>query len=146
MGKPYFLDLRERICSYVAKGNSARSTGRLFGVSAAAAVRFAAEHRDHGVAAAKSQGHPAGKFGKLAPHRNFLLEVVQAEPDITPRELAAATGSSTACPVCANSPIGWSSSTRRPSRRTSRGCAGEPLSGKGYMEQHPSENGACKPL
>ena len=25
MGKPYSLDLRERICAYVAKGNSARS-------------------------------------------------------------------------------------------------------------------------
>lgn len=90
MGKPYSLDLRERICAYVAEGNSARSAGRLFGVSAATAVRFAAEHRDHGVAATKSQGRPAGKFGKLAPHRDFLLEIVQAEPDITLRELATA--------------------------------------------------------
>ena len=56
MGKPYSLDLRERICAYVAKGNSARSAGRLFGVSAATAVRFAAEHRDHGTALAKPQG------------------------------------------------------------------------------------------
>ena len=78
MGKPYSLDLRERICAYVAKGNSARSAGRLFGVSAATAVRFAAEHRDHGTALPKLQGRPAGQFGKLAPHREFLLEIVQA--------------------------------------------------------------------
>jgi len=90
MGKPYSLDLWERICAYVAKGNSARSAGRLFGVSAATAVRFAAEHRDHGTALAKPQGRPAGQFGKLAPHREFLLEIVQAEPDITLKELAAA--------------------------------------------------------
>lgn len=90
MGKPYSLDLRERICAYVAKGNSARSAGRLFGVSAATAVRFAAEHRDHGAALPKLQGRPAGQFGKLAPHREFLLEIVQAEPDITLKELAAA--------------------------------------------------------
>ena len=90
MGKPYSLDLRERICAYVAKGNSARSAGRLFGVSAATAVCFAAEHRDHGTALAKPQGRPAGQFGKLAAHREFLLEIVQAEPDITLKELAAA--------------------------------------------------------
>ena len=90
MGKPYFLGLRERICAYVAKGNSARSAGRLFVVSAAAAVRFAAEHRHHGAAVPKPQGRPAGQFGKLAPHRDFLRDIVQAEPDITLRELAAA--------------------------------------------------------
>lgn len=50
MGKPYSLDLRDRICAYVARGNPVRSAGRLFGVSAATAVRFAAEHRDHGAA------------------------------------------------------------------------------------------------
>jgi len=59
MGKPYSLDLRERICAYVAKGNSARSAGRLFGVSAATAVRFAAEHQDHGTALPKLQGRLA---------------------------------------------------------------------------------------
>ena len=90
MGKPYSLDLRERICAYVAKGNSARSAGRLFGVSAATAVRFAAEHREHGAAVARPQGRPAGRFGKLAPHREFLREIVQAEPDITLKELASA--------------------------------------------------------
>jgi len=90
MGKPYSLDLRDRICAYISKGNSARSAGRLFGVSAATAVRFAAEHRDHGAAIPKQQGRPSGQFGKLAPHRDFLLEIVQAEPDITLKELASA--------------------------------------------------------
>lgn len=90
MGKPYSLDLRERICAYVERGNSARSAGRLFGVSAATAVRFAAEHRIRGTTAPRPQGRPAGQFGKLAPHRDFLLEIVQAEPDITLKELAAA--------------------------------------------------------
>lgn len=90
MGKPYSLDLRERICAYVAKGNSARSAGRLFGVSAATAVRFAAESRKCGSVAPKPQGRPAGQFGKLAPYKRFLLEIVRAEPDITLKELAAA--------------------------------------------------------
>ena len=90
MGKPYSSDLRERICAYIGKGNSARSAGRLFGVSAATAVPFAAEHRDHGEAVPKPQGRPTGQFGKLAPYRAFLQEIVQAEPDITLKELAAA--------------------------------------------------------
>ena len=90
MGKAYSLDLRGRICGYVARGHSARAAGRVFGVSAATAVRFAAEHRESGRIAAKPQGRPPGQFGKLAPHIDFLLDVVRAEPDITLKELAAA--------------------------------------------------------
>lgn len=90
MGKPYSLDLRERICAYVARGHSARAAGRVFGVSAATAVRFAAEHREGGDVAAKPQGRPSGRFGKLAPHLDFLVDIVRAEPDITLKELAAA--------------------------------------------------------
>lgn len=90
MGKPYSMDLRERICAYVSRGHSARSAGRVFGVSAATAVRFAAEHRARGTAVPKRQGRPPGQFGKLAPHLDFLVDIVRAEPDITLKELAAA--------------------------------------------------------
>lgn len=90
MGRPYSLDLRERICAYVAQGNSARAAGRVFGVSAATAVRFAAEQRARGTVVAKRQGRPPGRFGKLAPHLDFLLDIVRAEPDITLKEMAAA--------------------------------------------------------
>ncbi len=90
MGKPYSLDLRKRICAYVARGHSARAAGRVFGVSAATAVRFGAEHRAKGECAPMSQGRPPGRFGKLAPHTDFLLDIVRAEPDITLKELASA--------------------------------------------------------
>jgi transposase len=43
MGKPYSLDLRHRICRYVAAGSSWRAAGRVFGVRAATAVRYAAD-------------------------------------------------------------------------------------------------------
>lgn len=89
MGEACFLDLREWICAYVGRGNSARSAGWILGASAATAVRFAAEHRDHGAASPKPQDRCAGRFGKLAPHRDFRLEIVRAEPDITLKELAA---------------------------------------------------------
>ena len=59
-------------------------------MSAATAVRLAAQHREHGTAVPKPQGRPAGQFGKLSRYRDFLLEIVQAEPDITLKELACA--------------------------------------------------------
>ena len=90
MGKPYSLDLRQRICGYVAAGNSCRAAGRIFGVSAATAVRYAADHRERGDLSPKPQGRPAGKFGRLAPYTDFLIEIVRAKPDITLQELANA--------------------------------------------------------
>lgn len=90
MGKPYSLDLRRRICLYIAAGNSCRAAGRVFGVSAATAVRYAADLRIRGDVIPKPQGRPAGRFGKLAPHRGFLIRIVGAQPDITLHELAGA--------------------------------------------------------
>lgn len=90
MGKPYSLDLRERIVAYVEAGHSARAAGRVFGVSASTAVRLMAAWRSRATLAARPQGRAAGKVGKLAAHRAFLAEVVRAEPDITLKELAGA--------------------------------------------------------
>lgn len=88
MGKPYSADLRDRVVGYVAEGHSARSAGRVFGVSAATAVRYASAWRREGEVAAKPQGRPPGVFGKLAAHREYLIASVRAQPDITLRELA----------------------------------------------------------
>lgn len=90
MGKPYSLDLRKRLVAYVAAGHSCRAAGRVFGVSASTAVRIASQQRQRGDVSAKPQGRPAGQFGKLAPHMDFLIEIVRAEPDITLAELANA--------------------------------------------------------
>lgn len=90
MGRPYSQDLRDRIVRYVEQGHSARAAGRVFGVSASTAVRLAASHRRHGTTRAKPQGRRPGTVGKLAPHIDFLLEVVRSDPDITLAELAGA--------------------------------------------------------
>lgn len=90
MGKPYSLDLRERIVGYVAEGHAARAAGRVFGVSASTAVRLAAAHRRDGDIAAKPQGRAPGTTGKLAAHIVFLVDRVKAAPDITLQELADA--------------------------------------------------------
>lgn len=90
MGKPYSMDLRERIVAYVVAGHSCRAAARVFGVSASTAVRLAAARRLQGDVAPKPQGRVPGTAGKLARHQAFLLEVVRAEPDITLKELAGA--------------------------------------------------------
>ena len=90
MGKAYSTDLRQRVSGYVASGHSCRAAGRVFGVSASTAVRVVAEFRATGSLAPKRQGRAPGTRGKLAPHILFLVEVVQAEPDITLRELSGA--------------------------------------------------------
>jgi transposase len=99
MGKPYSLDLRERIVGYVAEGHAARAAARLFGVSASTAVRLAAAHRRDGAIAAKPQGRVAGTTGKLAAHIAFLVDRVKAAPDITLQELADALKEATGVEV-----------------------------------------------
>lgn len=60
MGKPYSLDLRERIIGFVGVGGSAAPSKR------------------------------GGSVGKLAPHKDFLQGRVKEKPDITMPELAEA--------------------------------------------------------
>ena len=90
MGKPYSMDLRERIVACVEAGHSCRSAARVFAVSASTAVRLAAAQRERGNVSPKPQGRAQGMGGKLAGHRAFLLESMRAEPDITLKELAGA--------------------------------------------------------
>jgi len=83
MGKPYSLDLRERIVGYIEDGQSARAAAGVFGVSASTAVRLAAALRRDGDLSPKAQGRAPGTAGKLATHVNFLIERVGRAPDIT---------------------------------------------------------------
>jgi len=80
MGKPYSLDLRQRVVGHVAAGRSCRAVGRAFGVSASTAVRIVSEHRSRGDVSPKPQGRPAGRFGKLAPHMDLPTEIVRPQP------------------------------------------------------------------
>ena len=90
MGRPYSTDLRERVVAYVEAGHSCRAAARVFRVSASTAVRLAVAQRERGDVSPKPQGRAPGTAGKLGPHKAFLLEIVQAEPDITLEELAGA--------------------------------------------------------
>jgi transposase len=88
MGKSYSVDLRERIVAQVAAGGSRRGAARHFGVSDSCAVKLLARFGLTGSAEPARQGRPPGG-GKLVAQRDFLIEQVEAKPDITMPELAA---------------------------------------------------------
>jgi transposase len=89
MGKPLSMDLRKRVVSHVKGGHSRREAARHFGVSESCAVKLMQRVETTGSPAPARQGRPLGG-GKLAPHRDFLIERVKAKSDITMPELAEA--------------------------------------------------------
>src|ERR1700704_7199366 len=88
MGKPYSIDLRERVQAEVESGRSRRAAARRYDVSASFAVKLADRILRTGSAEPARQGRPPGG-GKLSPYLKALLEWVSAAPDITMPELAA---------------------------------------------------------
>ena len=88
MGKPYSIDLRERVGAEIASGQSRRAAARRYDVSASFAVKLADRISQTGSAEPARQERPPGG-GKLAPYLAALLEWVEADPDITMPELAA---------------------------------------------------------
>ena len=88
MGKPYSIDLRERVQAAVERGQSRRAAARHYDVSASFAVKLVDRISRTGSAEPARQGRPPGG-GKLAPYVEALLKWVGAEPDLTMPELAA---------------------------------------------------------
>lgn len=81
-------DLRKRMIRGVASGKSMRAVARQFEVAPSTASRLVHHVEATGSIDPSPHGRPPG-FGKLAPHRDFLIETVLARPDITMPELAA---------------------------------------------------------
>lgn len=88
MGRTLSSDLRRRIIRFVEKGGSRREAARRFEVSPSFAVKLVARWRKTGSAAGMKRGRK--RPGRLAAHHEFLIDAVEARPDITMPELAAA--------------------------------------------------------
>ena len=88
MGKPYSMDLRERVRAEIESGGSRRAAARRYDVSPSVAVKLLDRMSRTGSVEPERQGRPPGG-GKLAPYLAALLDWVEAEPDITMPELAA---------------------------------------------------------
>jgi transposase len=81
MARAYSQDLRERV---IDAGTSARQAAQRFGIGVATAIVWVRRARE-GERSARKQGQP--KRSKLDPHREFLLALIEAEPDITIAEM-----------------------------------------------------------
>ena len=71
MPKPYWLDLRERVVSYVEAGHSRRAAAGHFRVSASFVINLMTAFRERGGVAPKALG--GWRHSKLDPHRVFIL-------------------------------------------------------------------------
>jgi transposase len=85
MGKPYSLDLRERIIGFVEGGGSRRRAADHFDVSPSCAIKLMDRWDRTGSAVPGKRG---GSVGKLKSHKDFLLAREKEKPDITMPELA----------------------------------------------------------
>jgi transposase len=87
MAKGYSTDLRVRAVSIVETGGSARQAARLLDVGASTAIRWIERWTTTGCVEAKpGTGHSRSP---LEQHRQWLLDLIAAEPDLTLKEIRA---------------------------------------------------------
>ena len=84
MGRPYSLDLRERVVT-AAAATSRRQAAARFGVGKATAIRWMAALTATGTVAARPQGR--ARRSKLEPHEAFLRMLIDEKVDITLAEM-----------------------------------------------------------
>jgi transposase len=85
MAKPLDKDLRVRVVGAVREGMSRHAAAARFGVSISSAIRWAKLEEETGSVAPKPMG--GDRHSKLLEHRDFLLALVKAEPDLTLTEI-----------------------------------------------------------
>ena len=81
MAQAYSQDLRDRV---IDAGTSARAAAERFGIGVATAIVWVRRARE-GERTARRQGQP--KRSKLDAHGEYLLGLIEAEPDITIAEM-----------------------------------------------------------
>jgi transposase len=85
MAKPYSEDLRERVVAAVEGGLSRRKAASLFGVGISTVINWVRRWRETGRLTAKPMG--GDHRSRLTRERAWLLERVEAQPDVTLEEL-----------------------------------------------------------
>jgi len=87
VARGYSMDLRARVVALVEDGESRREAARVLGVGAATAIRWLERWTTTGsVAALPGTGH---RRSPLEAHRQWLLDLVAREPDLTLEEIRA---------------------------------------------------------
>lgn len=85
--RAYSGDLRGLFCRYLEVGMSSRAAGRVVGVSASTAIRWAERRRATGSVAAGKVG--GGKPVLLEAERDWLMARIEQKKDLTLHELLA---------------------------------------------------------
>lgn len=86
MGRPYSMDLRERVISAVEGGMSTRQAAARFSIGIATAGAWARLKRSTGAVAPSRQGKPKGSV--LDAQADFIFALIDTVPDITLEEIA----------------------------------------------------------
>ena len=86
MGKPYSMDLRERVVPAIEGGTSTRQAATRFSIGIATAGAWARLKRATGAVSPARQGKPTGSV--LDPHADFIFGLIDEAPDITLEEIA----------------------------------------------------------
>jgi transposase len=85
MGKPYSMDLRERVIAAIGGGMSTRAAAARFSIGIATAGAWARLKRATGEVRPARQGKPKGSV--LDAHTDFILGVLKEAPDTTLDEM-----------------------------------------------------------
>jgi len=86
MGKPYGMDLRERVVLAIEGGLSTGEAAKRFVIGKATAGAWARLKRASGSVAPPKQGKPKGSV--LDAHARFIFGLIADTPDITLEEIA----------------------------------------------------------
>lgn len=87
MGRPYSMDLRERVVAAIEGGMSTGEAADQFSIGKATAGAWARLKRATGSLAPPKQGKPKGSV--LDAHADFILGLIEENPDVTLDEIAA---------------------------------------------------------
>lgn len=87
MARPYSRDLRERVVRSVEGGLSRRRAASVFGVGIATVIDWVRVWRESGRLSARAMG--GDHSSRLREERAWLLERIEAVPDLTLEEIRA---------------------------------------------------------
>jgi transposase len=87
MGRPYSLDLRERVVTAMAAGMSGQRAAQHFSIGESSALRWARRARETGSPKAKPMG--GTRPFALEAYRCWIIVRLAEKPDLTLRALAA---------------------------------------------------------
>jgi len=85
MGKPYSMDLRERVVAAIESGESTHQAAARFSIGIATAGAWARPKRATGDVRPAKQGKPKGAV--LDAHADFILRALAEAPDTTLDEM-----------------------------------------------------------